>query len=178
MIKKIAGVLAACALLLLAIPQSASAMVIPNHFSRMLIGSNWKCLDADANNLNTNGATVQQWQCIGNPANSTTPNNQLWLAVPQNNGSAAYSLVVGGTGFKCLQAMGTGEFSPVRLWDCNVGTSQAWIPINVNAWFNPTSGRCLEADPNQNYNGGAMYIATCRIADNKPVLSQTFGFLD
>ncbi|MEU0938821.1 ricin-type beta-trefoil lectin domain protein [Embleya sp. NPDC005971] len=178
MLKRIVGVLAAC-MVLFAIPQSASAMVIPNHFSRMLIGANWKCLDADTNTMNTNGGIVQQWQCIGNPADNTTPYNQLWLAVPQNNGSAAYNLVPGGTtGFKCLTTMGGLSYSRVSLWDCNSGTSQAWFPINTNAWVNPITGLCLEADPNQNYNGGGMYIAPCATADGKPVLRQTFGFID
>ncbi|MYS79065.1 RICIN domain-containing protein [Embleya scabrispora] len=175
MIKKIAGVLTACALLVLAVPQSASAMVIPNHFSRMLIG-NWKCLDADANTIGTNGATVQQWQCIGSPVDNTTPSNQLWLAVPRDSGG--YSILVGGTGVQCLTTMGALPYSRAGLWDCNAGTAQAWYPVYNNAWFNPATQLCLEADPNQNYNGGGMYIAACAIADGKPAPRQTFGFID
>jgi endo-1,4-beta-xylanase len=130
--------------------------------------SNGKCLDADLNNIWSNGDRAQLWDCSGGA-------NQQWAwgtgSQCSNPAEVVCELINQYSG-KCLDADSTGignNGDTVQLWDCWGGANQMWHigwcdPGNPNYCeiINQADGKCLDADLNNiNTNGDKVQLWDC-----------------
>jgi hypothetical protein len=60
-----------------------------------------------------------------------------------------------------IQYSGTGESTPIWLWDCNGGRAQQWIPQVDGTLWNPNSNKCLAAVNNTGANATKLQISAC-----------------
>jgi len=112
-------------------------------------GSN-RCLDVNGASQ-TDGATVQIWDCNGGP-------NQQWTL------TASGQLTVYGN--KCLDVPGTTSGSRVRIWTCGSGNQQ-WR-VNADGTIVATgSGLCLDVNGAGTANGSAVQVWTCNGGTNQ-----------
>jgi Ricin-type beta-trefoil lectin domain-like len=149
-------------------PAAADPPISPVKF---LLRYNNKCLEADLNNINTNGDAAQLWDCWNDPG------NQQWRMF-QTDGeyghSGVYKLVNALSG-KCLESnlAYSGNGTPVQLWDCwNDPGNQQWRPEPIaptlsnpvpgERLVNVLTGQCLDADLGTvNQNGGRLQLWNC-----------------
>ncbi|MBB2946726.1 hypothetical protein FB565_006494 [Actinoplanes lutulentus] len=111
---------------------------------------NSKCVDADANRINQNGAAIQLWACNGSRQQSWTSHADGTIRV--------------GTNGRCLDAdtnTAGRNGTVVQLWQCNGSPQQRWSIINkvVRSGY---SGKCLDADLNRiNVDGARIQLWDC-----------------
>ena len=150
--------------------QPAAADPLPGPV-KLLVAYNNKCLEADLNNINTNGDAAQLWSCWNDPG------NQQWRLM-QTDGlyghSGIYKIVNKESG-KCLESNlnYSGNGTPVQLWQCYLDPgNQQWREVRVAApWYQPLpeaqfvnmlTGQCLDADlGNINNNGARLQLWNC-----------------
>lgn len=125
-----------------------SANNYTNYRSSLRVQESGRCLDVPGNPANPqNGTVVTVWDCHGGP-------NQVWSGTPYAE------LVIFGT--KCLDVRsgGTGDGTPVQIYDCNRTGAQQWIFRPDGLIVNPASGKCLDATAH-GVNGAPLVIWTC-----------------
>ena len=106
-----------------------------------------KCLD-DNTASTVNGNRIQSWSCNGSPAQSVT--------VPGDGTLRIFGRCV------ALVGGGTGNNTPVVLWDCNAGAGQQWAyDATAKALRNPQSGRCLDVPNSVTSDGIQLQIFDC-----------------
>jgi len=105
-----------------------------------LVANTSKCVDRDVASGN-----VQVWDCLGNA-------NQSWSLQPDGR------LTTGGT---CLQAVGTGNQSPVTVGTCTGAPNQQWSVRDDGTLVNQGSFRCLDVDSGNVMNGRQLQIWDC-----------------
>jgi len=118
--------------------------------SAVTIKTNGKCLDADLNRINNDGAKIQLWDCNGS-------NQQKWYW-------GAGNTIRSGFNGKCLDAdanSGGVNGTKVQLWSCNGTAQQRWSKwggqIRNSQWV-----KCLDADANTiNSNGAKVQLWSC-----------------
>jgi non-reducing end alpha-L-arabinofuranosidase len=129
-----------------AVPASATGPV-------NAVGSG-KCLDVTGVSQ-TNGTTVEIWDCNGGT-------NQTWTKT-----SSSQLTVYGGA--KCLDAFDnqTSPGTKVEIWDCNGGANQEWS-INANGTITGVeSGLCLDVTGASTADGAATELWTCNGQSNQ-----------
>jgi Ricin-type beta-trefoil lectin domain len=102
-----------------------------------------KCLDADLNTINDNGAVVQLWDC-------NYEDQQLWYLT----GDFAIHVAYNG---RCLDADVNHIFDNgdrVQLWECNGSPQQKWYVYGDYTIRSAYSGLCLDADINHIWDNG------------------------
>jgi hypothetical protein len=108
------------------------------------------CLDANSNDYNNNGDSIQLWTCADNA-------RQLWYVSGDN---------IVNDGGKCLDANSNdyaNNGDPIQLWSCDTNPEQLWYtltspPGNI---YND-SGLCLDANSNDyNNNGDPIQLWSC-----------------
>jgi hypothetical protein len=74
---------------------------------------------------------------------------------------------------KCLdvQSGGTGNGTPIQLFDCNGSGAQTWVSQADGSLLNPQSGRCLD-DPGGGTAPGAVQL---QIYDCNGTAAQQYG---
>jgi lysophospholipase L1-like esterase len=105
-----------------------------------------RCLDVTGASQ-TNGATIQLWDCNGQA-------NQKWTLT-----SAAELRVYGG---KCLDlAPNSAAGTRAQIWDCNGGANQKWSYGSDGSIRHTQTGLCLDASGQGTANGTAINSWTC-----------------
>lgn len=111
-----------------------SQVWMPTNRGELMLSQNARCAGATAA---ADGSSVVNQTCGLLDHNA----NQTWMLQP--NGTVASWGYAG----KCLDANGTTDGSPVRVWTCGTAASQQWQPQANGTLKNPASGRCLDAPP-------------------------------
>ena len=111
-------------------------------------GPGGKCVDVAGDDIGGNNSVVQLWTCQPYAVDQHWHHN--------SNGSLE-------TLGRCLDVQngGTGNNTPVQLYDCNNSGAQNWVSQADGSLLNPQSGRCLD-DPNNNEGvGDHLQIYDC-----------------
>ena len=130
-----------------------------------------KCLEADLNNINSNGDAAQMWSCWNDPG------NQKWrlMQIDGIYGTSGIYKIVNDDSGKCLEGNLNyrGNGTPVQLWQCyeDPGNQQwrvvglpptIYQPLSEVKFVNMYTGQCLDADlGNINNNGARLQLWDC-----------------
>jgi len=110
-----------------------------------------KCLDVSGNDIGTNGAAVDIWDCLHDAVDQRwTPTNGLVTGPLRSLG-------------RCLDVIGGAKTSgtKVQLYDCNGNGAQDWVQQANGSLLNPQSGLCLTDPGGNTTNGTQLDIETC-----------------
>ncbi|MEU1601914.1 ricin-type beta-trefoil lectin domain protein [Micromonospora matsumotoense] len=113
-------------------------------------GSN-RCLDVNGASQ-TDGATVQIWDCNGGV-------NQQW-SLNSTNQLTVY-------GNKCLDVPSAASGTRARIWSCTGGTNQQWRLNADGTIVGVGSGLCLDINGGATANGSAVQLWTCNGGSNQ-----------
>jgi hypothetical protein len=110
-----------------------------------------KCVDVSGNDIGTNGAVVDIWDCLHDAV------DQRWTPT---NGLVTGPLISLG---RCLSVVGGGTSSGtlVDLENCNNSGAQNWTQQGSGTLVNPQSGLCLTDPGGSTTNGTQLDIETC-----------------
>jgi non-reducing end alpha-L-arabinofuranosidase len=113
-----------------------------------ITGPGGKCVDVLGDDTGGDGASVNLWDC------------QSWAVDQHWTHNSDNSLSTLG---RCLDinGNGTGQGTPVELWDCNGVGGQKWVQQADGSLRNPQSGRCLDSPGGATANGTRLQIWDC-----------------
>ncbi|MFJ1706306.1 RICIN domain-containing protein [Kitasatospora sp. NPDC088346] len=154
------------ALVLLSAPLTAGPAVAagtsPAASGQNAVAGNWlihtfngKCVEVE-NSQTGNGATVQQWDCVGQAGSG-------WYG--EWHGS--YEYVKNSHSGKCLEVENsqTGNGARIQQWDCLGQEGSKWYPVDAGNGYvnlvNYHSGKCLEVENSQTGNGARIQQWDC-----------------
>jgi hypothetical protein len=113
-----------------------------------ITGPGGTCVDVAGDDVGTDHAAVQLWQCQNYAV------DQHWT----HNGDNSLKTLG-----RCLDIMGNGTAAgtKVQLWDCNGVGGQKWVQQSDGSLLNPQSGRCLDSPSGATANGTRLQIWDC-----------------
>lgn len=126
-------------------------------------GQKAKCVDVAGDDVDTNGGSVQLWDCqnlvTGAPGGRSESADQQW-----SYDSGTETLRTLG---RCLDVANnsTLQGTEVGLWSCNGNGGQKWVPRSDGSVLNPQSGYCLDSPNGTTTNGTVLRIWECNGAD-------------
>ena len=126
-----------------------------------ITGPGGKCIDVAGDDTGVNTTAVQLWDC------QATAVDQHWTYA--NNTLKTLG--------RCMDVSngGTGNGTPVQLYDCNSTGSQTWQARSDGSLYNPQSGRCLDDPGGSTTNGARLQIYDCNGSAAQRWTSSQFG---
>ncbi|NUT93737.1 MAG: ricin-type beta-trefoil lectin domain protein [Saccharothrix sp.] len=124
--------------------------------------ANGQCLDVHLDELYTDGARIQLWDCHGNP-------NQVWYVDEDSY------MIYSPAGGRCLDADPSTTGKPggrVQLWTCHGGSNQQWDLhwLGSGTWAIESryNGHCLDANASEVHrNGATVQLWPCHYGANQ-----------